>query len=142
MSFALYREVTNPTGVDHALRASFTDGGHINLILIKRHVFEVYRLLDERERPTNAKQQEQEPLLKLMMSVKLFGKVESIAAVQFVGASRQSLVLTFLDAKIGMKKTKQTNEQNNNNNRKKNAITKLTSLSILFYFLFFFFFFF
>jgi len=92
MSYAIFKQVLPPTGVEHCLRASFTAADVQNLIVAKTTVLEVYVL---RRSATT-----QDYCLELVLSYSLFGSVESLAAVRFPGHDRDSIMLSFKDAKV------------------------------------------
>jgi len=97
--FSLLRTSHPPTGVEHSIYASFFNAGEKNLVVAGSNLLKVYRLV-----PENVQKRDPHPKLKLecMGEWRLMGWIQSLAAVRLIGASRDSILLTFKDAKLSL----------------------------------------
>jgi cleavage and polyadenylation specificity factor subunit 1 len=97
--YSLLRTSHPPTGVEHSIYASFFHVGEKNLVVAGSNLLKVYRLV-----PENVQKRESHPKLKLecMGEWSLMGWIQSIASVRLIGANRDSILLTFKDAKLSL----------------------------------------
>ena len=92
MSYAFFKQVLPPTGVEHCIKANLTAPDAVNLIVAKTSVLDVYTL----KRGGN----QADYILELVVSHSLFGNIESLVAVRFPGHARDAILLSFRDAKV------------------------------------------
>jgi hypothetical protein len=84
---AYYKQITPPTAVEHVLRANFTHETIPNLLVAKSNILEVFVVNDDSK-------------LELVNSFELFGNIESMEKIRFLDNKRDSLILTFAEAKV------------------------------------------
>nr|KAI8762317.1 cleavage and polyadenylation specificity factor subunit 1 [Biomphalaria glabrata] len=105
----MYRQIHPPTGIEHCVYAHFFSWEEKNLIIAGVNQLHVYRLNSEPERVrpdgqlvTDEVTTEKKTRLECLASYSLHGNIQSLAAVKLVGASRDVLLLSFLDAKLSV----------------------------------------
>jgi len=96
--FSLIRTSHPATGVEHSIYASFYRSEERNLVVAGANVLKIFQLIPENNK------KEASPRLKLecMGQWTLHGWIQSMAVVRLVGADRDSLLLTFKDAKLSL----------------------------------------
>ncbi|XP_023327801.1 cleavage and polyadenylation specificity factor subunit 1 [Eurytemora carolleeae] len=97
--FSLVRTSHPATGVEHSIYASFFRSNEQNLVVAGANILKVFQLV-----PETVNKKDVNPRLKLecMAQWQLHGWVQSIAAVRLLGADRDTLLLTFKDAKLSL----------------------------------------
>ena len=105
MSYALARQFQGPSGVECCVAASIFSDDEVNLVVGKTSLLQIYRIVEQEtfsaslpRLPLQLKPQ-QRARLELVLERRLFGNIESIKAVRLVKHARDSLVLSFRDAK-------------------------------------------
>ncbi|EGC35718.1 hypothetical protein DICPUDRAFT_32967 [Dictyostelium purpureum] len=101
------KQVLAPTGVEQCIKANLIDNDTINLVLSKNNTLQVYKIKYVKNENTTTQQKqikkvEIKPSLELLIELKLFGTIESMASVRYPGENKDSLLLTFRDAKISV----------------------------------------
>lgn len=92
-------DLNAPTIVERCVRARFTSTDHVNVILAKTSVLEVYQLkLRKYADPEGVPRR----VLTRCGEYKLFGNIEDMAVINTPGNVRDSLLLTFKDAKMSL----------------------------------------
>lgn len=87
-----YRSLSSATAVRYCVKANFTNSKHVNLIVVKSSLLEVYKLVSDSDtRP-----------LQRSHSLITHGNIESIKVVRFPGNTCDSLLVTFLEAKMSI----------------------------------------
>ncbi|KAH9502918.1 Cleavage and polyadenylation specificity factor subunit 1 [Bulinus truncatus] len=105
----MFKQIHPPTGIEHSVYAHFFTWEEKNLIVAGVNQLHVYRLNSEPElvRPdgqiiADDNTTEKKTRLECLASYSLFGNIQSLAAVKLAGASRDVLLLSFLDAKLSV----------------------------------------
>ncbi|KAK5584382.1 hypothetical protein RB653_005993 [Dictyostelium firmibasis] len=108
------KQVLAPTGVEQCIKANLINDDSINLVLAKTNVLQIYNIryekIEKLETVTESEQDifiqkkkiELKPSLELIIEKTLFGTIESMACVRYPNSERDSLILTFRDAKISV----------------------------------------
>eukprot|EP01116_Phalansterium_solitarium_P001407 TRINITY_DN11208_c0_g3_i1.p1 TRINITY_DN11208_c0_g3~~TRINITY_DN11208_c0_g3_i1.p1 ORF type:complete len:1483 (+),score=557.48 TRINITY_DN11208_c0_g3_i1:140-4588(+) len=99
MSYAIFKQLSPPTTVEHCISASFTSE-HAELILAKTSFLQVFRVHKSSTRGAGAAKTRAS--LELILERKLFGNIVSLNAVRLPGRSRDCLALSFSDAKVSI----------------------------------------
>lgn len=100
--YSLVRTVHPATGVEHSISCSFFHIREKNLVVAGANVLRVFQMVPDLD---NFKREEGgSPKLKLecVGTWSLFGYVQSIQSVRLTGAERDSLLLSFKDAKLSL----------------------------------------
>lgn len=106
--YTAYKEFQPPTGVEHAIQARFFHESEVNLVVSKSTLLQIYRInyiavQNSADQPNNDGKDDQDkkkPVLDLVFETKLFGCIESVNVVRFPNAKRDSLILSFREAKV------------------------------------------
>ena len=97
--YTVVRSAHPATGVEHCLSCYFFNSEEKNLVVAGANVLRVYRLV-----PDHTKNQEDVSKLKMecLASWELFGWVQSVSSARLTGSERDTLLLTFKDAKLSL----------------------------------------
>ncbi|GFN92297.1 cleavage and polyadenylation specificity factor subunit 1-like [Plakobranchus ocellatus] len=106
----MYKQIHPPTGIEHCVYAHFFSWEEKNLILAGVNYLHVYRLSSEQDlvqadgsvKAPSLETGDTKTRLECMASFSLHGNIESMQAVKLAGASRDVLLLGFLDAKLSV----------------------------------------
>ena len=98
--YTLVRSAHPATGVEHCLSCYFFNSQEKNLVVAGANVLRVFRLVPD----LTTKTQEDVSKLKMecLASWELFGWVQSMASTRLTGSERDTLLLTFKDAKLSL----------------------------------------
>ena len=94
--YALHRDLSQPTAIEHTATAHFTSPDSVDLLLAKQHVLELYTLVSPSPSSPDS------PHLHRIASFALFGAVQSLAIVRVPGFSRDSLLVAFAECKLSL----------------------------------------
>ncbi|XP_044171683.1 cleavage and polyadenylation specificity factor subunit 1-like [Acropora muricata] len=110
--YAIYKQTHPPTGVEHCVHCHFVSSVESNLIVAGTSQLRIYKFYaqDEQstpgssssssvkttENPANRKK------LELLSQYSLFGNIECLQAVRLAGNTRDSLLMSFKDAKLAI----------------------------------------
>ena len=110
--YSLYKQIHEPTVVEHTASAKFTSPNTTNLIVAKTSILEVYEVkIFNKKNPSSklkpaqnqhSRSKQHEKKLVLIGQYSLFGNVEGIGVVRLCGNKRDSLILVFRDAKFSI----------------------------------------
>jgi len=102
--YAFHRQLHPPTGVEQALLCNFYSSHEKNLVLADVNQLSVYRINHNVEIKPHEKMDpsRRKPKLELVASFSLFGNIISMQAVRLAGASRDSLLVSFREAKLSL----------------------------------------
>uniref|UniRef100_A0A8C4Q1K6 Cleavage and polyadenylation specificity factor subunit 1 n=1 Tax=Eptatretus burgeri TaxID=7764 RepID=A0A8C4Q1K6_EPTBU len=104
--YAIHRQVHPPTGIEHAVYCQFLPNQSQNLVVAGNSQLHVFRLLCDSEisskgdKITDARQRRDK--LELQASFSVFGNIASMESVRLVNNTRDSLLLSFMDAKLSV----------------------------------------
>ncbi|XP_023931604.1 cleavage and polyadenylation specificity factor subunit 1-like [Lingula anatina] len=105
--YSIYKQTQPPTGIEHCVYCNFFSTKEKNLIIAGSTQLHVYRLNADiegtgkgSEKVSDNKQKRMK--LETLGSFSLFGNVMSLATVRLPGAVRDSLLLSFQDAKLSV----------------------------------------
>ncbi|KAK3787111.1 hypothetical protein RRG08_030274 [Elysia crispata] len=106
----MYKQIHPPTGIEHCLYAHFFSWEEKNLILAGVNHLHVYRLSAEQDlvqpdgsvKAPISEAGDLKTRLECVASFNLHGNIQSMQAVKLAGASRDVLLLGFLDAKLSV----------------------------------------
>eukprot|EP00092_Neocalanus_flemingeri_P020040 GFUD01021700.1.p1 GENE.GFUD01021700.1~~GFUD01021700.1.p1 ORF type:complete len:1406 (+),score=514.90 GFUD01021700.1:53-4270(+) len=99
--YSLVRSSHPATGVEHSLSCNFFHTGEKNLVVAGANVLRVFRLVPDLD--SRGKEEDQSRLkMECVASWELFGWIQSMASVRLTGGERDSLLLTFKDAKLSL----------------------------------------
>ncbi|PRP79749.1 cleavage and polyadenylation specificity factor subunit 1-like [Planoprotostelium fungivorum] len=96
VSGILCRQLQASTGIDFCLHCYFVDESRESLVICKAGLLQVYRTINQAQNKTNL------PVLQLCLETKIFGVIQSINKVRLPGRKRDSLVLSFDNAKVSV----------------------------------------
>lgn len=106
MSYSLFKVIQPPTGVEVAIKAHVIKETELNLVIAKTSFLQIFRIANENfesEVSSDGKQEHSvRPTLELVYERKMFGNIESIHALRLPGSERDSLVMSFRDAKVSI----------------------------------------
>ena len=102
--YTLLRSSHPATGVEHSLSCFFFNTSEKNLVVAGANVLRVFRLVPDLENKNNVDQEQESNRLKMecLASWELFGWVQSITCARLTGSERDTLLLTFKDAKMSL----------------------------------------
>ena len=106
--YTLLRSSHPATGVEHSLSCNFFNSSEKNLVVAGANVLRVFRLVPDLEAKDKGGGQDggQEVDSRLKMeclgSWELFGWIQSMASARLTGSERDTLLLTFKDAKMSL----------------------------------------
>ena len=106
--YTLLRSSHPATGVEHSLSCNFFTSSEKNLVVAGANVLRVFRLVPDLEAKDKGGGQDggQEADSRLKMeclgSWELFGWIQSMASARLTGSERDTLLLTFKDAKMSL----------------------------------------
>ncbi|XP_061597697.1 cleavage and polyadenylation specificity factor subunit 1-like isoform X1 [Cololabis saira] len=104
--YAVHRQAHTPTTVEFSVYCNFISSKEKNLVVAGTSQLCVYRIIHDVESSSKADKSSdaktRKEKLELVASFSLFGNVMSMASVQLVGASRDALLLSFIDAKLSV----------------------------------------
>lgn len=99
-------KLTHPgTAVEHALTCHFFNKSEKSLVVAGANIIRVFRLIPDVDPNSKEKYTENRPpkmKLECLATYSLFGNVMSMQAVSLAGSSRDSLLLSFRDAKLSV----------------------------------------
>ena len=101
-TYCMYRDLTKPSVVEHAVKACFTSSGAQNLIVAKTTVLEVFELDPDLDSYAPEGGAGANVPLRRVGEYTLFGRVQSMAAVRFRDRSTDSLVVAFAEARLSV----------------------------------------
>ncbi|XP_069698510.1 cleavage and polyadenylation specificity factor subunit 1 [Periplaneta americana] len=104
--YSICKQTHPATGVEHALTCNFFNRTEKSLIVAGANIIRVFRLIPDVD-PANKKDvytEKRPPKMKLecLATYSLFGNVMSIQAVSLSGSARDSLLISFRDAKLSV----------------------------------------
>ena len=103
--YTLLRSSHPATGMEHCISCNFFNSSEKNLVVTGANVLKVFRLVPDLEaREKEEKEERDEGRLKMecLASWELFGWIQSIACARLTGSDRDTLLLTFKDAKMSL----------------------------------------
>ena len=103
--YTLYKQLHSPTVVEHSLYCSFFRVPEKNLVTAGVNQLNVYRLaIDPEQAGKNADKPNKSRKYKLehLMGFELCGNITSIQCVHLAGSQRDTLLLSFADAKLSL----------------------------------------
>lgn len=95
-TLAFYRDLSSNSAVEHCVRANFTHPSHVNLIVARASVLEVYLL------HSDVGLRDGREALQKLCSYPVFGAVESLQVIRFSQSYKDSLLLGCMDAKLSV----------------------------------------
>lgn len=106
----MFKQIHPPTGIEHCIYAHFFSWEEKNLIIAGVNHLHVYRLSAEENlvlpdgtiKAPSSKTDENKTRFECLASFSLHGNIQSMQAVKLAGASRDVLLLGFLDAKLSV----------------------------------------
>ncbi|XP_029637941.1 cleavage and polyadenylation specificity factor subunit 1 [Octopus sinensis] len=106
--YGVYRPTHAPTGIEHCIYCNFFNNIEKSLIIAGVNQLHVFRLTPEEaalfgdKLPERIGEIRKKLKLECMLSFSLFGNVMSMKSVKLVGAQRDALLLSFMDAKLSL----------------------------------------
>ena len=103
--YTLLRSSHPATGMEHCISCNFFNFSEKSLVVTGANVLKVFRLVPDLEaREKEEKEERDEGRLKMecLASWELFGWIQSIACARLTGSDRDTLLLTFKDAKMSL----------------------------------------
>ncbi|XP_053401547.1 cleavage and polyadenylation specificity factor subunit 1-like [Mercenaria mercenaria] len=101
--YAIYKQMHQPTGVEHCVYCNFLSTSEQNLVIAAVNQIHVYRLNPEFEENGEDKSEDNvKQKLECLATFSLFGNIMSMKAVRLPGAQRDALLLGFSDAKLSV----------------------------------------
>lgn len=98
--FTFHRTLTPPTCITHSLKCHFTSSSRLDLILVKGNILFIYRIYTTKT-TSDLTSGQNTARLELLHEFTLQGMVTSMDVVRTRSANKDSLLLTFGDAKVG-----------------------------------------
>ncbi|ESO86522.1 hypothetical protein LOTGIDRAFT_128853 [Lottia gigantea] len=104
--YSVYKQIHKPTGIEHSIYCNLYSTDEKNLVLAGVNQLSIYRLNIDAEVITSSdgdkSEESRRTKLECVGTYSLFGNVMSLQAVRLPGAVRDSLVLSFFDAKLSV----------------------------------------
>lgn len=106
--YSIYKQTHPPTGIEHCVYCNFFNTSERNLVLAAVNKLYVYRLNPDPEDEKNEKDEPRKPDYKMKQKMEclatftLFGNIMSMKYVKLPGALRDSLLLSFSEAKLSV----------------------------------------
>ncbi|XP_014670530.1 PREDICTED: cleavage and polyadenylation specificity factor subunit 1-like isoform X2 [Priapulus caudatus] len=104
--YAMYKELHPPTGIEHSIHCHFYNMDQYNLVVAGANQLSVYRLILATEAKSSSAEktlaESKRMKLECLATYQLFGVVQSIRSVNLSGSCRDSLMLSFKDAKLSI----------------------------------------
>ncbi|KAL1123917.1 hypothetical protein AAG570_001687 [Ranatra chinensis] len=103
--FSICKQTHPATGVEHAITCYFFNRCEKSLVVAGANVIRVFRFIpdiDPMKRHTYSDKNVPKMRLECVASYTLFGNVASMQSVSFIGSQRDSLLLSFCDAKLSV----------------------------------------
>jgi len=100
--YSLVRSSHPATGVEHSLSCYFFNTGEKNLVVAGANVLRVFRFIPDLDTARGKEEEHSRLKMECMASWEMFGWIQSIASVRLTGGERDSLLLTFKDAKLSL----------------------------------------
>jgi cleavage and polyadenylation specificity factor subunit 1 len=104
MSYPLYKTLHPPTGVEECCTGSIFGDNEINLIVAKTSLLQIFRIKRAASHLRDtATAIVGTPKLELLVEKSMHGNIESVGVVRLPGSKRDSIVLSYKDAKVILK---------------------------------------
>lgn len=106
--YGVYRPTHTPTGIEHCIYCNFFNNFEKSLVIAGVNQLNVFRLTPEEsmtfaDKPPERLGEIRKKLkLECMSTFSLFGNIMSVKSVKLVGAQRDALLLSFMDAKLSL----------------------------------------
>ncbi|XP_048576873.1 cleavage and polyadenylation specificity factor subunit 1 isoform X2 [Nematostella vectensis] len=102
--YAIYKETHPPTGVEFCVNCHFYSARESNLVVAGTTEVRVFRLCYQQEDSSSAESggSSLKRKLELVGQHSLFGNIESLHAIRLAGNTRDSLLMSFKDAKLSI----------------------------------------
>lgn len=100
MSYAIYKQFQIPTAVDFCIKAHVISENELNLVLSKGNLLQIYNIKRNKIINNEDIQNKKIANLELFLEKKLFGNIESLNAIRLKGKNRDSLIISFKEAKV------------------------------------------
>lgn len=106
--YGVYRPTHTPTGIEHCIYCNFFNNFEKSLVIAGVNQLNVFRLTPEEsialadKPPERIGEIRKKLKLECMSTFSLFGNVMSVKSVKLVGAQRDALLLSFMDAKLSL----------------------------------------
>ncbi|XP_063236950.1 cleavage and polyadenylation specificity factor subunit 1 [Bacillus rossius redtenbacheri] len=103
--YSICKQTHLATGVEHALTCNFFHRGEKSLVVASANVIRVFRLMPDVDPNRREKFKDSRPpkmKLECLSTYTLFGNVMSVQSVGLAGSARDSLLLSFRDAKLSV----------------------------------------
>eukprot|EP01119_Soliformovum_irregulare_P015471 TRINITY_DN4356_c0_g1_i2.p1 TRINITY_DN4356_c0_g1~~TRINITY_DN4356_c0_g1_i2.p1 ORF type:complete len:842 (-),score=254.19 TRINITY_DN4356_c0_g1_i2:3-2528(-) len=104
-AYALCKLRQPPTVIQQCIEAHLKGGDETHLVLAKTHFLQIFRISLRSDAPdldNNNSEPTLKPVLDLIYEKRLFGNIESVCAVRYPHKDRDSLLLSFRDAKASI----------------------------------------
>lgn len=103
--YSLYKQTHPATGVEHAVTCHFFNRSEKSLVVAGANVIRVFRLIPDIDANKKTKYSAKNPpkmKLECLATYTLFGNIMSMQSVTLSGSQRDSLLLSFKDAKLSV----------------------------------------
>ena len=105
--YTLLRSSHPATGVEHSLSCYFFNSSERNLVVAGANVLKVFRLVPDVDTKTETSDNNEDGntnrlKMECLASWEMFGWVQSMASARLTGSDRDTLLLTFKDAKMSL----------------------------------------
>ncbi|XP_071959341.1 cleavage and polyadenylation specificity factor subunit 1-like [Antedon mediterranea] len=110
--YAMYKQTHPPTGIEHCVYCNFYNGDEESLLIADTNQLHVYRLSKDNQEnqenegskntETSADLKPKKDRLEHLQTFSMFGSIMSVKPVQLSGSSRDSLLISFSEAKISL----------------------------------------
>ncbi|XP_033126019.1 cleavage and polyadenylation specificity factor subunit 1-like isoform X2 [Anneissia japonica] len=107
--YAMYKQTHPPTGIEHCIYCNFYNRDEENLLIADTNQLHVYRLSKDTQEnevsknvETAAESKPRKDRIEHLQTFPMFGSIMSIKSVQLSGSSRDSVLISFSEAKLSL----------------------------------------